>query len=55
LSPSARYWDRDIVVPEWMMTDGYLRVPFDRPGIGVDVDTGFVDALTVRRDIISMP
>src|SRR5918992_1094886 len=37
VSPSARYWDRDIVTPEWTMTqDGLVRVPFDRPGIGVN-------------------
>ena len=49
LSPSARYWQRDVVIPAWTMDDaGRVRVPLDRPGIGVDVDTSFVDALTVR-------
>ena len=50
LSPSRRYWDQDIVTPEWTMAaDGTMAVPLDRPGIGVDVDTARVDALTVRR------
>jgi o-succinylbenzoate synthase len=50
LSPSARYWERDIVTPEWTMdAEGMVHVPLDRPGIGVDVDTARVDALTVRR------
>jgi o-succinylbenzoate synthase len=50
LSPSARYWDRDIVTPEWTMNaDGLVSVPVDRVGIGPMVDTGFVDQLTVRR------
>jgi O-succinylbenzoate synthase len=49
LSPSARYWARDIVEPEWTMdAKGMVRVPLDRPGIGVDVDVERVAALTVR-------
>jgi o-succinylbenzoate synthase len=50
LSPSARYWARDVVTPEWTMDgEGRVRVPLDRPGLGVDVDVGRVDDLTVRR------
>lgn len=49
LSPSARYWQRDIVTPEWTMDGaGRVRVPLDRAGIGVDVDADHVDRLTVR-------
>ncbi|MGH7637836.1 MAG: o-succinylbenzoate synthase [Gemmatimonadaceae bacterium] len=49
LSPSARYWERDIVQPEWTMDgDGMVAVPRGRPGIGVEVDRDRVDALTVR-------
>jgi O-succinylbenzoate synthase len=51
VSPSARYWDRDIVWPEWTMTDGMLTVPLDRPGIGIEVDRERIDALTVREDV----
>ena len=51
LSPSARYWERDVVMPEWTMDDeGMVRVPRDKPGIGVTVDMGFVDSITVRRE-----
>lgn len=50
LSPSARYWERDIVHPEWVMENGTLQVPLDRPGMGVEVDRDFVDHLTVRRE-----
>ena len=54
LSPSARYWDRDIVTPEWTMdADGMVRVPRDCPGIGVTVDVDRVDDLTVRREVLS--
>jgi O-succinylbenzoate synthase len=50
LSPSARYWTRDIVTEPWTMDEkGHVKVPLDRPGIGVDVDEAFVDSLTVRR------
>jgi o-succinylbenzoate synthase len=51
LSPSERYWDRDIVEPEWTMDrDGWVDVPRDRPGIGVSVDLARIEALTVRRE-----
>jgi len=53
LSPSARYWHRDVVAPEWTMRDGALTVPMDRPGIGVEVDTEFVAACTVRSEELS--
>jgi O-succinylbenzoate synthase len=52
VSPSARYWERDIVAPEWTMEAGLVTVPFDRPGIGVTVDRGRVDDLTVRRELL---
>jgi len=49
-SPSARYWARDVVLPEWTMNgDGRMHVPLERPGIGVDVDVEHVEHLTVRR------
>lgn len=48
LSPSARYWDRDIVTPEWTMDKrGMVAVPHERPGIGVTVDADRVEDLTV--------
>jgi O-succinylbenzoate synthase len=56
LSPSARYWDRDVVTPEWTMNaDGLVSVPFDRPGIGVTVDVDRIDDLTVRREVLGAP
>ncbi len=51
LSPSARYWAQDVVTPEWTMdATGMVRVPLDRPGIGVEVDVERIEALTVRRE-----
>lgn len=54
VSPSARYWQRDIVTPEWTMdAEGMVRVPWDRPGLGVEVDRDRVENLTVRFESLS--
>lgn len=51
LSPSRRYWERDIVEPEWTMTgDGLVTVPYDTPGLGVEVNVDRIDDLTVRTE-----
>ena len=51
LSPSARYWAQDVVTPAWTMdATGMVRVPLDRPGIGVEVDVERIEALTTRRE-----
>ena len=56
LSPSARYWDRDVVTPEWTMdAEGRVRVPFERSGIGVTIDVGRIDDLTVRHETVRAP
>ena len=55
LSPSARYWERDVVAPEWTMDGGLVAVPLDRPGIGVTVDADRVDDLTVRSEVLGAP
>jgi O-succinylbenzoate synthase len=53
VSPSERYWEKDIVIPEWTMDgEGTIQVPVDRPGMGVKVDFNRVDDLTVRREEI---
>jgi o-succinylbenzoate synthase len=53
-SPSERYWEKDIVLPEWTMDrEGRMQVPVDRPGMGVEVDLNRVEDLTVRREEIA--
>jgi O-succinylbenzoate synthase len=52
LSPSRRYWLRDIVSPEWTMEDGTIAVP-QTPGLGVEVDIDYVAHLTVRSETLS--
>jgi O-succinylbenzoate synthase len=54
LSPSARYWTHDIVAPEWTMdVEGMVRVPAERPGLGVDVDEDMIADLTVRSEVLT--
>jgi O-succinylbenzoate synthase len=56
VSPSARYWERDIVTPEWTMDDrGMVTVPREIPGIGVEIDRDRVENLTVRDQTLSAP
>lgn len=51
LSPSARYWERDIVHPEWTMdAEGMVEVPRSAPGLGVEVDEDRIENLTVRTE-----
>ena len=53
LSPSARYWTRDVVTPEWTMdAEGMVHVPRDRAGLGVVVDRDFIESLTVRTEVL---
>ena len=56
LSPSARYWERDVVTPEWTMdAQGLVAVPLQRPGIGVTVDVDRIDDLTERHELLAVP
>ena len=48
ISASRRYWEKDIVAPEFEIIDGLMVVP-SAPGIGVEIDVGRIEALTVRQ------
>ena len=53
LSPSARYWERDLVEPEWTMDSlGCVDVPVGRAGIGVMPSVGRIEGLTVRSEMV---
>lgn len=55
VSPSARYWERDVVTPEWTMDEeGRVEVPWSKPGIGVEVDRDRVVHLTVRTETVRL-
>lgn len=47
ISASRRYWERDIVDPEFEVSGGEMRVPHG-VGIGVEPDVERIEALTVR-------
>lgn len=52
VSPSGRYWARDIVSPEWTMYgDGWVDVP-EGPGLGVEIDRERIEALTVQEETL---
>ncbi len=54
LSPSARYWEQDIIIPEWSMeSDGTIALPLDEPGTGVEVDADLVESLTSRSEVLT--
>ena len=54
LSPSARYWTRDVVTSPWVMSSrGEVEVPLQRKGIGVEADTAYIEELTVREKTFS--
>lgn len=48
ISESRRYWEEDIVDPEFVMADGMMPVPAGI-GIGVEVRAARVEKLTKRR------
>ncbi|HEX9886893.1 MAG TPA: o-succinylbenzoate synthase [Longimicrobiales bacterium] len=47
ISESRRYWERDLVDPEFVLTEGTLLVP-EGPGIGVRPDVERIEAHSVR-------
>lgn len=51
ISASRRYWEQDIVTPEWELKDGRIA-PLDQPGIGVEPDRRRIDELTQRLEEI---
>ena len=54
VSASARYWHRDIVQPPITTSEhGTISIP-KTPGIGFDVDMGFIESLTARSAKIEL-
>jgi hypothetical protein len=38
-----------------MNADGLVPVPTTAPGLGVEIDTDFIEAITTRTEVISSP
>lgn len=54
VSASARYWAEDIIEPPVVVSErGTITAP-TKPGIGYEVNEARIEALTVRREIISL-
>ena len=51
LSASDRYYERDVVTEPFVLHDGRLTVPTG-PGLGVTVDTAFVESVTTAVDVL---
>ncbi|HJZ81407.1 MAG TPA: o-succinylbenzoate synthase [Pyrinomonadaceae bacterium] len=55
VSASARYWEEDIIDPPVTVSPaGTINAP-SAPGIGFEVNEARVEALTVRREIVTLP
>jgi len=48
ISASSRYWEKDIVEPEWEMKNGYIEAP-EKPGIGVEVLQDHIEKISKRK------
>ena len=48
ISASRRYWERDVVTPEFELVEGRMPLP-EGPGIGVEPDMDRIQELTVRE------
>ncbi len=48
ISASRRYWEQDVVTPEFELSDGKMG-PAPGPGIGVEPDMERIETLTVRK------
>jgi len=55
LSPSKRYWAKDLVWPEWEMdSSGQVAVPLENAGTGVEIDTERIEAMTLRKSTLNL-
>ena len=53
VSASKRYWKRDIVVPPVEVTPrGTIQIS-DAPGFGYELDTNYLESITVRREVLN--
>ena len=53
VSASKRYWKRDIVKPAIEVSDRGTITLTDKPGFGYELDSEFLDEVTVRSETLS--
>ncbi len=51
MGPSSEYWERDLIAEPFEMVAGHIAVP-TAPGIGVAVDTDYLNAATIARVLV---
>ena len=51
ISESRRYWEEDIVTPEFEMENGMMQLP-EGPGIGVEPRLDLIEALEIRHEVV---
>lgn len=54
VSASARYWQRDVIIPPVTVSSRGTIVPPSAPGMGFEVDEPYLESLTVRRETVSL-
>jgi O-succinylbenzoate synthase len=54
VSGSAKYYERDVITAPIVANDGRVDIP-SAPGLGVDVDTEFIDAMSSRVATVGQP
>lgn len=53
VSASARYWRQDIIEPPVTVTALGTIIAPEKPGLGFEVNTRYIDSLTVRKEFIT--
>ncbi|HZU25089.1 MAG TPA: o-succinylbenzoate synthase [Bryobacteraceae bacterium] len=53
VSASRRYWAHDVIRPEVEVTSRGTILVRDEPGFGYDLDRGFLDSITTRRETLA--
>ncbi len=53
VSASKRYWSRDVIQPEVVVSERGTITVSDQPGLGYDIDLPYIDSITVRREEIA--
>ncbi len=51
ISASNRYWHQDVIEPEITLEEGSIKVPWDRPGIGFEVDRHRLQEVRVKKKV----